>query len=137
MTPELKDEIKAETQILSTEVISEDDYYIYSARNNAKNVKNIIKSIAVTGNVADADKTYIFDKVRYYENSEISYPWCVGYKGMRLDVTDKTTGQLKTGYLRGVNSDGKITNFLYTSKRSSNISFWPIYFSPFSTERVR
>ncbi len=101
VTPELKDEIKAETQILSTEVISEDDYYIYSARNNAKNVKNIIKSIAVTGNVADADKTYIFDKVRYYENSEISYPWCVGYEGMRLDVTDKTTGQLKTGYLRG------------------------------------
>ena len=40
-------------------------------------------------------------KVRYYENSEISYPWCVGYEGMRLDVTDKTTGQLKNGYLRG------------------------------------
>jgi len=107
VTPELKDEIKAGTRILSTK--KENDYgnFIFSAENNAANVKNIVKKINISGEILASeneiiktDKTYI-DMVRYYEDSEISYPWCVGYDGLPLNVVDKTTGQQMIGYLRG------------------------------------
>lgn len=95
VTPKLKDEIKAGTQIFSTD----------SSTNNAGNVKNIIESIEIDKDaVAEADKPYIIDKVRYYSNSEISYPYPVGSNGLELKITDKTTGQLMSGYLKGNHS---------------------------------
>lgn len=94
VTPELKDEIKAGTRIYS----AEDSY------ENASNVRNIIDRIAVEGNIAEADKPYIIDKVRYYSNSEISYPYPVGSDGLELKITDKATGQLMSGYLKGNHS---------------------------------
>lgn len=95
VTPELKDEIKAGTRIYSAE--DSDD--------NAVNVKNIIKKIAVEEeNVAKADKPYIIDKVRYYNNSEVSYPYPVGWDGLELKITDKATGQSMSGYLKGNHS---------------------------------
>jgi len=107
VTPELKDEIKAGTPIVSTEKENDYENVIFSAENNAANVKNIIKKINISGEILASeneiiktDKTYI-DMVRYYEDSEISYPWCVGYDGLPLNVVDKTTGQQMIGYLRG------------------------------------
>lgn len=94
VTPELKDEIKAGTRIYS----AEDSY------ENASNVRNIIDRIAVEANIAEADKPYIIDKVRYYSNSEISYPYPVGSDGLELKITDKATGQLMSGYLKGNHS---------------------------------
>lgn len=94
VTPELKDEIKAGTRIYS----AEDSY------ENASNVRNIIDRIVVEGNIAEADKPYIIDKVRYYSNSEISYPYPVGSDGLELKITDKATGQLMSGYLKGNHS---------------------------------
>lgn len=94
VTPKLKDEIKAGTRIYS----AEDSY------ENASNVRNIIDRIAVEGNIAEADKPYIIDKVRYYSNSEISYPYPVGSDGLELKITDKATGQLMSGYLKGNHS---------------------------------
>ncbi|MDE7322409.1 MAG: Ig-like domain-containing protein [Lachnospiraceae bacterium] len=87
VTPVLKDEIKAGTYI--------------SEENNTQNVKNIVKRVDVSGGIAENDKAYIVDRVRYYESSDISYPWIIGVDGPELKVTDKTTGQTKTGYLRG------------------------------------
>lgn len=94
VTPELKDEIKAGTRLYA----AEDSY------KNASNVKNIIDRIAVEGNIAEADKPYIIDKVRYYNNSEISYPYPVGSDGLELKITDKATGQSMSGYLKGNHS---------------------------------
>lgn len=90
VTPKLKDEIKAGTRI---------------STNNAGNIKNIIESIEIDKDaVAEADKPYIIDKVRYYNNSEISYPYPVGSDGLELKITDKATGQLMSGYLKGNHS---------------------------------
>lgn len=95
VTPKLKSEIKAGTQIFSTD----------SSANNAGNVKNIIESIEIDKDaVAETDKPYIIDKVRYYSNSEISYPYPVGSNGLELKITDKATGQLMSGYLKGNHS---------------------------------
>ena len=89
VTPVLKDEVKAGTKI----IISDTD--------NITNVKNIVKSIDVEGSIAKNDKTYFVDWVKYYGNSDISYPWCIGSDPMTLHVTDKTTGKLVDGYLKG------------------------------------
>lgn len=94
VTPELKDEIKAGTRLYAAE----------NSYENASNVKNIIDRIAVEGNIAEADKPYIIDKVRYYNNSKISYPYPVGSDGLELKITDKATGQSMSGYLKGNHS---------------------------------
>lgn len=86
VTPVIKDEVKAGTKIGS---------------NNTENVKNIVKSIDVEGSIAENDKTYLVDRVRHYGDSDISYPWCIGSRPMELKVTDKATGKLVNGYLKG------------------------------------
>ena len=99
VTPVLKDEIKAGTEILSSD----------GAWGNAQNVRNIIDQLQVSEEMLlGDDKTCFFDKVRYYGDSEISYPWCMyddtdkeNIQVPRLEVTDKTTGKPMTGYLRG------------------------------------
>ncbi len=104
VTPVLKDEVKAGTHV---------------GDSNAQNVKNIVKSIDVEGNIAENDKTYLVDWVRYYAFTDISYPWCIGSDAMDLKVTDKTTGkQLEEGYLKsqhGYNArfdfDGRLQDY--------------------------
>ncbi len=85
VTPVLKDEVKAGTYVES----------------NTTDIKNIVKSIDVEGSIAENDKTYLVDWVRYYGYSDISYPWCIGSSPMELKVTDKTTGKPVNGYLKG------------------------------------
>ena len=99
VTPVLKDEIKAGTEILSSD----------GTWGNAQNVRNIIDQLQVSEEMLlGDDKTCFFDKVRYYGDSEISYPWCMyddtdkeNIQVPRLEVTDKTTGKAMTSYLRG------------------------------------
>ncbi len=129
VTPVLKDEIKAGTEILSSD----------GAWGNAQNVRKIIDQLQVSEEMLlGDDKTCFFDKVRYYRDSEISYPWCMyddtdkeNIQVPRLEVTDKTTGRAMTGYLRGDRAynakfsfDGKLGDYVLTQDQQVKHVFY-------------
>lgn len=129
VTPVLKDEIKAGTKIQSSD----------GAWGNAQNVRNMIDQLQVSEDMLlGDDKTCFFDKVRYYGDSEISYPWCMyddtdkeNIQVPRLEVTDKTTGKPVTGYLRGDRAynakfsfDGKLGDYVLTQDQQVKHVFY-------------
>jgi len=127
--PVLKDEIKAGTKIQPSD----------GAWDNAQNVRNMIDQLQVSEDMLlGDDKTCFFDKVRYYGDSEISYPWCMyddtdkeNIQVPRLEVTDKTTGKPVTGYLRGDRAynakfsfDGKLGDYVLTQDQQVKHVFY-------------